>query len=189
MARTPSNMLALGTVAPPFNLPQPGKDNSVNLSDFTGRPLLVAFICNHCPYVVHIQSAFAELANSCVEKGVAAVTISANDVAGYPEDGPDKMAELAEQYNYQFPYLYDESQSVAQAYQAACTPDFYLFDAAHTLVYRGQFDGARPGNDVAVSGDDLRAAVDAVLAGRPVSAEQQPSMGCNIKWKPGNEPS
>lgn len=173
--------------SPAFALPEPN-GNIVRSTDFSGQPLLVAFICNHCPYVIHIQTAFTALANTLCERGIAVVAISANDAAGYSQDGPDEMAKLALHYGYQFPYLYDQSQATAQAYQAVCTPDFYLFDATHTLVYRGQFDASRPGNKVAVSGCDLRVAADAVLNGLPVSDAQQPSVGCGIKWKPGNEP-
>ncbi len=188
MALTPSTMMTLGTPAPAFDLLEPASGRTVASADFTGQPLLVAFICNHCPYVIHIQTVFAALANELTDRGMAVVAISANDAAGYPQDGPDKMATLARQYAYQFPYLFDESQAVAQAYEAACTPDFYLFDAAHTLVYRGQFDASRPGNQVAVTGGDLRAAAEAVLDGLPVGGEQRPSVGCSIKWKLGNEP-
>lgn len=176
-------MLALGTAAPTFALPDTRTGATVNSSGFAGKPMLVAFICNHCPYVVHIQAQFVALANELVARGCAVVAISANDATGYPQDGPDKMAELASNLNFEFPYLYDESQDVAQAYDAACTPDFYLFDASHTLVYRGQFDASRPGNKVSVTGADLRAAAEAVLSGQAVSAEQVPSVGCNIKWK------
>ncbi len=188
MALTPSTMLELGTPAPAFSLPD-ASGKLVSLDDFAGAPgLLVAFICNHCPYVKHLKPELARFAADYAERGLAMVAISANDASGYPEDAPAKMAEDARRFGYVFPYLYDESQEVAKAYRAACTPEFYLFDAQQRLVYRGQFDGSRPGNEVAVSGADLRAAVDALLAGRPVGGDQQPSIGCNIKWKPGNEP-
>jgi peroxiredoxin len=188
MALTPSTMLALGTPAPPFRLPDPG-GKLVALEDFAGAPvLLVMFLCNHCPYVQHVADGIARLARDYAAKGVAAVAINANDVAKYPADAPAKMAEEARRRGYSFPYLYDESQAVAQAYRAACTPEFYLFDRDRRLVYRGQLDGSRPGNAVPVTGADLRAALDALLAGAPVPADQKPSMGCNIKWKPGREP-
>jgi peroxiredoxin len=188
MAKTPSTMLPLGTAAPDFRLPDTtGK--IVSLADFRDKPaLVVLFICNHCPYVKHIRSELAQLGRNYIPRGVAMVAISSNDADHYPDDSPAKMAEEAKAAGYTFPYLYDESQAVAKAYHAACTPDIYLFDGARKLVYRGQLDGSRPGNGVPVTGKDLRAALDAVLACRPVSAGQTPSVGCNIKWKPGNEP-
>ena len=181
-------MLALGTVAPAFSLPDPtGK--LVRLSDFQGAPaLLVMFICNHCPFVKHVRAELARLAHDYQAKGVAVVAINSNDANAYPEDSPARMAEEMRQAGYTFPYLFDESQAVAQSYRAACTPDFYLFDKGVRLVYRGQLDDSRPQNGIPVTGRDLRAALDAVLAGRPVSRDQKPSLGCNIKWKPGNEP-
>jgi peroxiredoxin len=181
-------MLTLGTKAPPFRLPDPhGK--WVSLDDFKDAPaLLVVFMCNHCPYVKHIRSRFAELAKEYQAKGVGVVGINSNDIESYPEDGPEKMAEEIKQVGYTFPYLSDESQEVAKAYRAACTPDFYLFDRDRCLVYRGQFDDSRPGNGRPVTGADLRAALDAVLAGRPAPSNQTPSLGCNIKWKRGNAP-
>ncbi len=188
MARTPSTMLELGTPAPEFSLPSPITGKTVSLSDFEGQPLLVVFACNHCPYVLHILRAFTEFAREYGQRGLKIVMINANDVANYPDDSPEKMVELAREYGFDFPYLFDESQSVAQAYQAACTPDFFLFDAGHRLYYRGQFDDARPRNDAPVTGADLRAAADALLAGAPAPQEQLPSLGCNIKWKAGNEP-
>ena len=188
MSLTPSTMLPLGTAAPEFRLPDPS-GRIVSRDDFAGAPaLLVAFICNHCPYVQHIRAGLAAFARDYEKRGLAIVAISANDVASHPEDAPPKMAEEAKRAGYVFPYLYDETQAVARAYRAACTPDFFLFDRAGRLVYRGQFDASRPGNKVPVTGKDLRAAADAVLAGRPVAAEQTPSIGCNIKWKPGREP-
>ncbi len=189
MALTPSTMLPLGTAAPDFNLPDTqGHDTA--LADFKTAPaLLVAFICNHCPYVKHLRAGLAQLARDYQPRGAAIVAISANDVANYPEDGPAKMKAEARSAGYIFPYLYDETQAVAKAYRAACTPDFFLFDAARKLVYRGQFDNSRPGNGVPVTGQDLRAALDAVLAGKPVPADQKPSIGCNIKWKPGHAPT
>jgi len=185
MALTASTMLALGTPAPDFTLPDPA-GGQVALADFHAAPaLVVVFLCNHCPYVKHLRAGLAQFARDVQARGVAVVGISANDVANYPEDSPAKMAAEAKSAGYTFPYLYDESQAVARAYRAACTPDFFLFDAARRLAYRGQFDDSRPGNGKAVTGRDLRAAVDALLAGKPVAGEQQPSLGCNIKWKPG----
>ena len=189
MADTPSTMVATGTEAPAFRLPDPSGE-WVSLDDFKQAPaLLVAFLCNHCPYVKHIRSKFAEVARHYQSRGVGVVAISANDVESYPDDSPERMAEEIKLAGYTFPYLYDETQEVAKAYQAACTPDFFLFDRDRRLVYRGQFDDSRPGNSRPVTGKDLTAAVDAVLAGRPVSSDQRPSIGCNIKWKRGNAPS
>ena len=188
MALTPSTMLPLGTTAPGFKLPDTN-GNIVSLAGFKDKPaLLVLFICNHCPYVKHIRAGLAQLARDYLPKNVAIVAINSNDVANYPDDSPEKMREEAKSAGYLFPYLYDETQAVAKAYRAACTPDFFLFDRGRRLVYRGQFDGSRPGNGIPVTGKDLRAALDAVLAGRPVSPNQKASMGCNIKWKTGNEP-
>jgi peroxiredoxin len=188
MARTLSTMLELGTPAPAFSLPNVD-GNTVSLADFDdARALLVLFICNHCPYVKHIQRGLVEFARDYQPKGLAVVAISANDVDNYPQDGPAQMAEESGAAGYTFPYLYDETQQVAQAYHAACTPDFFLFDGNKQLVYRGQFDDSRPGNDAPVTGRDLRAAADAVLGGKTVPDDQTPSMGCNIKWKTGNEP-
>ena len=183
MARTPSNMLALNTPAPDFALIEPASGRTVRLADFNGQPLLVAFICNHCPFVIHIQAAFAQMAAEYQQRGVAVVAINANDVANYPDDSPEKMIEAVREHGYSFPYLFDETQTVARAYDAACTPDFYLFDAQHRLYYRGQFDNARPGNDEPVNGAVLRHALDAVLAQQPAPEGQKPSLGCNIKWK------
>ena len=181
-------MLALGTKAPDFRLPDPS-GRMVSLADFQNAPaLLVIFMCNHCPYVKHIRDGLAKLARDYQPRGAAVVGISSNDVANYPADSPAKMAEEAASVGYTFPYLYDETQAVAKAYRAACTPDFYLFDRDRRLVYRGQFDDSRPGNGIPVTGKDIRAALDAVLAGKPVSSNQKPSIGCNIKWQPGNEP-
>lgn len=188
MVRTASTMLPLGTEAPDFALPDTtGK--TVSLADFSDAPaLLVVFMCNHCPYVKHVASALAELAREYQQRGVAVVGINSNDVEAYPDDSPEKMAEEVQRRGYSFPYLYDRTQQVAKAYRAACTPDFYVFDAQRRLVYRGQMDGSRPGNNLPVTGEDLRAALDAVLEGRPAREDQQPSLGCNIKWRPGNEP-
>jgi peroxiredoxin len=180
-------MLPLGTAAPEFRLPDTN-GKTVSPSDFKGQALLVAFICNHCPYVKHIRAGLAQLARDYAPRGVAIIGISANDVANYPDDSPAKMKEEVKTAGYVFPYLYDESQAAAKAYRAACTPDFYLFDKSHRLVYRGQFDDSRPGNNLPVTGKDLRAALDAVLAGKPVAPAQKPSIGCNIKWKAGLEP-
>jgi len=188
MARTHSTMLELGTQAPDFSLPEPATGHTLRRSDFAGQPLLVIFSCNHCPYVLHIIEALADFARDYSARGLSVVMINANDVANYADDSPQKMVELAQAMNFTFPYLYDENQAVAKAYRAACTPDLFLFDASHKLVYRGQFDGARPGNDVVVSGEDLRRAADQLLNGEEIASEQIPSMGCNIKWKAGNEP-
>ena len=183
MVETASTMLPLGTPAPHFQLPDPhGK--RISSDNFQGAPaLLVAFICNHCPYVKHIRSRFAALATEYQARGVAVVAISSNDAESFPEDGPEKMAAEIVQTGYTFPYLYDESQEVAKAYHAACTPDFFLFDRDRRLAYRGQFDDSRPKNGLPVTGADLRAALDAVLAGHSVPGDQKPSVGCNIKWK------
>jgi len=189
MALTPSTMLALGTPAPAFSLPDTD-GRTVALSDFgQHRALLVMFICNHCPYVKHVRDELARLGRDYQARGAAIVAISSNDVDAFPDDAPDKMAEEKRAVGYTFPYLFDATQGVARAYRAACTPDFFLFGPERRLVYRGQLDGSRPGNGVPVSGADLRAAVDAVLEGRPVAADQKPSMGCNIKWKPGGAPA
>lgn len=182
MVETASAMLPLGTVAPDFQLPDP-QGKRVALADFGHTPLLVAFICNHCPYVKHIQSRFAQFAREYQSRGIRVVAISSNDVDSYPQDGPEKMAEEITKAGYTFPYLFDETQEVAKAYRAACTPDFFLFDRDRRLVYRGQFDDSRPNNGRPVTGADLRAACDAVLADRPVPGNQKPSVGCNIKWK------
>ena len=187
MVAVNSTMLPLGTAAPDFRLPDTN-GKTVSLVDFQGKPLLVAFICNHCPYVKHIGAGLAQLGRDYSSRGAAMVGISSNDVANYPQDGPREMAREARDAGYNFPYLYDESQTIAKSYRAACTPDFYLFDRNHRLVYRGQFDDSRPGNGLPVTGKDLRAALDAVLAGKPASPNQKPSIGCNIKWKAGNEP-
>jgi len=189
MARTPSTMIDLGTEAPDFCLPEPATGKTVCRDDFKGKKgLLVMFISNHCPYVKHIADELARFGREYQEKGLGIVAINANDVANYPDDSPEKMVEEVRARGYTFPYLFDESQAVAKAYQAACTPDFFLFDSDFKLVYRGQFDDARPRNDEPVTGKDLRAAADALLAGQPIPEEQKPSLGCNIKWKPGNEP-
>ncbi|MBI3330835.1 MAG: thioredoxin family protein [Candidatus Omnitrophica bacterium] len=189
MALTPSTMLALGTKAPDFDLPDVVSGRRVSLATFAGkRALLVMFICRHCPYVQHVKGELARLGRDYAKQEIGIAAISANDVANYPDDAPDKLAAMAKELGFAFPLCYDESQETAQAYTAACTPDFFLFDAGRALVYRGQLDDARPGNKKPVTGNDLRAAIDAVLAGKPVNPDQKPSVGCNIKWRRGNEP-
>ncbi len=190
MALTPSTMLPLGTVAPDFRLPDTN-GKLVSLSDCKGAPaMLVMFICNHCPYVIHVRTELATLAREYQGKGVAVIAISSNNPENYPADSPEKMKEEVAKNGYTFPYLFDGSQGVAKSYRAACTPDFFVFDKDLKLAYRGQLDDSRPrvANPVPVTGKDLRAALDAVLSDKPVSWDQKPSMGCNIKWKPGNEP-
>lgn len=187
MVKTASTMLPLGTPAPDFSLPNVD-GTSVSRSQFSGMPLCVIFMCNHCPFVIHIRSALAQFAREYQQRGLAVVGISSNDVGSHPQDGPAQMQHEARTAGYTFPYLYDESQTVAIAYRAACTPDIFLFDADHALVYRGQFDPSRPGNGLPVTGCDLRNACDAVLAGQPASIQQRPSIGCNIKWRSGAEP-
>ena len=179
-------MLELGTRAPDFALPEPVSGRRVQRTDYIDQPLLVVFSCNHCPYVLHILESFTKFANHTHD--LAVVMINANDVARYPDDSPEKMIELATRYGFDFPYLYDELQQVAIAYRAACTPDFFLFDQNHYLVYRGQYDAARPGNSAPVNGVGLKTAVDALLQGIEISSTQTPSMGCNIKWRTGHEP-
>lgn len=188
MVLTASTMLELGAQAPPFALPDTtGK--TVCLDDFReAAGLLVVFLCNHCPYVKHVQGELAALGREYMAKGIAMVGINSNDAAAYPDDSFDRMGEEARRADYPFPYLFDATQAVAKAYRAACTPDFFLFDRDRRLIYRGQLDDARPGRDTPVTGCDLRRALDALLAGQPISEEQQPSMGCNIKWKSGNAP-
>jgi len=188
VAKTPSTMLALGTEAPPFRLPTPdGK--LVSLDDLRGGPgFVVAFVCNHCPYVKHIRDELARFGRDAAALGVRMAAISANDVDAYPADAPERMAEEARDAGYTFPYLYDESQEVAKAYRAACTPEFYLFDGDAKLVYRGRFDESRPGSQVRPTGAALREAVQSLVSGSPLPEEQLPSVGCNIKWKPGQEP-
>jgi peroxiredoxin len=189
MVQTASTMLALGTEAPNFSLPTPD-GRYVTRDDAAGSMgLLVMFICNHCPYVVHVREQLAKIAREYAAKGIGIVAISSNDVENYPDDSPEKMAEKATEWGFTFPYLYDESQAVAKAYTAACTPDLFLFDGSLKLVYRGQLDGSRPKNDVPVTGGDLRAALDALLKGQRIPDDQLPSLGCNIKWKAGNEPA
>ena len=189
MVRTPSTMLELGTEAPDFNLPDT-RGKRVSRDDFRGsKGLLVLFICNHCPFVIHVREELARLAREYQAKGIGVVGISANDITTHPDDSPEKMAEEVTRVGYTFPYLYDESQETAKAYRAACTPDIFLFDADLKLFYRGQLDESRPGNNVPVTGEDLRNALDRLLAGQQAPEEQKPSLGCNIKWKAGNEPA
>jgi peroxiredoxin len=189
MALTPSAMVPLGTPAPDFRLPDTD-GRTVSLADFADAPaLLVAFLCNRCPYVQHARTALATLARDYQARGVAVVAINSNDAQTYGDDSPERMRQEKAKARYTFPYLFDETQEVARAYRAACTPDFFLFDRGRRLVYRGQMDSSRPDNELPSDGRDLRAALDAVLAGRQPSPEQVPSVGCNIKWKPGNEPT
>lgn len=189
MPETPSTMLDLGTPLPSFSLPD-FNGRVVSDAEFKGsKALLVAFICKHCPFVKHIRQEFARFAKEYEPKGLKVVAIASNDTTEFPEDGPEGMKQEAAEAGYIFPYLFDEKQQVARAFRAACTPDLFLFDANRRLVYRGQFDGSRPKNDVPVTGADLRAAADAVLAGKPAPETQRPSMGCNIKWSPGNAPA
>ncbi len=188
MVKTASTMLPLGTLAPDFSLVSTD-GRTVSLGDFDSSPaLVVMFICNHCPFVKHLADALAAFGRDYSARGVAVVAISSNDVASHPEDSPEQMVHEAENRGYVFPYLFDDSQEVAKAYHAACTPDFFVFDGQKRLVYRGQFDASRPGNEIPVTGEDLRRAVNAVLAGAPVVEDQIPSLGCNIKWAPGNAP-
>jgi peroxiredoxin len=185
-----STMLALGTNAPDFELPDVTSGRTVSLSDFDDRKaLLVTFICRHCPYVKHVRDELARLGRDFADSELAIVAISSNDPTEYPEDAPQSLAEEAREAGYAFPYLFDETQEVAKAYTAACTPDFFLFDADRALVYRGQLDDSRPSNGLPVTGEDLRAAIEAVLSGEPVSDDQRASIGCSIKWRAGNEPA
>lgn len=184
MARTPSNMLALNTEAPSFNLLNTKNNTQVSLNELKGnKATVVMFICNHCPFVIHVNPELVKLANDYKLKGVNFIAVSSNDVENYPQDGPDKMQQHAKDNNYPFPYLYDATQEVAKAYDAACTPDFYLFNEDLKLNYRGQLDDSRPGNNIPLSGNDIRNALDCLLSGTPNTQEQKPSIGCNIKWK------
>jgi peroxiredoxin len=184
MAETPSNMIPLGTKAPTFELPDTITGKYLKLSDLTSDiAIVIMFICNHCPFVKHVQHELVRLANDYISKGISFIAISSNDVSKYPADSPEKMKELAEQLGFTFPYLYDESQDVARSYDAACTPDFYIFDKNLKLVYRGQLDDSRPGNTIPVNGLDIRNALNQILKGEPVNEMQKPSIGCNIKWK------
>ena len=191
MALTPSTMrLVPGTQAPDFKLPDVVSGKTITLESFAGKKaLLVMFICRHCPYVQHIKEELARLGRDFVSQGAGIVAISSNDAAHYPDDAPEQLKQMARELGFNFPFCYDETQEAAQAYKAACTPDFFLFDSDRRLVYRGQMDDSRPGNNKPVTGQDLRAALEAVLGGRPVSTSQKPSIGCNIKWKPGRVPS
>lgn len=190
MAKTASTMLALGTKAPDFQLPDVVSGQMTSLDNFTDKKaLLVMFICQHCPFVQHIKDELAKLSKDYQSEAVGIVAISSNDVENYPQDSPEHLKLMVKEKGLLFPILYDQTQDVAKAYTAACTPDFFLFDDSRSLVYRGQLDDSRPGNSQPVTGKDLRAAIDAVLAGRTVDSQQKPSIGCNIKWKPGNEPS
>ena len=189
MARTFSTMLSLGTKAPDFELPDVVSRKLVSLDTFTDKKaLLVMFICQHCPFVKHVQNELVKLGKDYVEQELGIVAISANDVSNHPDDSPENLKAMAQELGFNFPFCYDESQKTTKAYTAACTPDFFLFDSDFKLTYRGQLDDSRPGNDVPVTGKDLRAAIEAVLGERPVNSDQKPSLGCNIKWKPGNEP-
>lgn len=187
MAKTLSYMLPLGTPAPDFELPDIS-GRLYSLDDFKNTPVLVAFICCHCPYVKHVIKQFANVCNQFIRKGGAVVAVNANDLDNYPQDGPENMASDIKTYGFNFPYLLDETQETAKAYKAVCTPDFFLFDKEHRLVYRGQMDDSRPENSHPVTGKDLEDAMNAVLNNQPVSQDQKPSLGCNIKWKPGNSP-
>ena len=189
MVKTLSTMLELGTLAPDFNLPDVVSGRAISLASFGDeKAVLVMFICRHCPFVKHVQDELARLGADYRGRGVGIVAISSNDAAGYPDDAPERLKQMAEELGFTFPFCFDETQEVAKAYTAACTPDFFLFDEARTLVYRGQLDDSRPDSGKPVTGRDLRAAIDAVLSDRPVGADQRPSIGCNIKWKAGNEP-
>ncbi|MCC6794646.1 MAG: thioredoxin family protein [Candidatus Hydrogenedentes bacterium] len=190
MSLTPSQMVPLGTKAPDFSLRDAVSGKFVSLSDYEGKNgLLVMFICNHCPYVKHVAPELAKLGRYYKDKGIGMVAIGSNDVSTHPDDGPEKMRQEAMMRGYEFPYLYDEDQEVAKAYAAACTPDFFLFDDRMRLVYRGQLDDSRPGNNVPVTGKDLRTAIEALLLGNTMPGPQKPSIGCNIKWKRGNAPA
>lgn len=189
MAVTPSTMLPLGTIAPEFQLPEVTSGAMISLKTFAAKKALLAmFICQHCPYVQHVKEELARLGREYTNKDIGIVAISANDAERYPDDAPDQLKVFAKRAGFTFPLCYDESQGVAKAYTAACTPDFFLFNKARKLVYRGQLDDSRPGNNKPVTGRDLRAALEAVLADQPVNQDQKPSIGCNLKWKPGNEP-
>ncbi|MBE9116584.1 thioredoxin family protein [Lusitaniella coriacea LEGE 07157] len=189
MVLTPSTMLPLSTPAPPFQLPDVVSGETISLDTFAGKQaLLVMFICRHCPFVKHIQHELARIGEDYANTELGIVAISANDAANYPDDAPDKLKALAQELAFKFPLCYDETQAVAKAYTAACTPDFFLFDAEKRLVYRGQLDDSRPSNDKPVNGKDLREAIARLLANQPIDTDQKPSIGCNIKWKSGNEP-
>ena len=184
-----STMLPLGTAAPDFSLPDTVSGSTISLSDFDEKALLVIFMCNHCPYVKHIAQGLVDLGNDYADRDTAIVGISSNDIETHPGDSPEELGRIATELGYRFPVLFDETQEVAKAYTAACTPDFFLFGPDRTLLYRGQFDDSRPSTDTLVTGSDVRVALDAVLADSPVAELQRPSLGCNVKWKPGNEPA
>ena len=189
MVKTLSTMLDLGTQSPDFSLPDVVSGQSISLNTFSGKKaLLVMFICRHCPFVKHIQQELARIGKDYSDKDVGIVAISSNDAQTFPDDSPSSLKQMAEELGFEFPFCYDESQETAKAFAAACTPDFYLFDEARRLIYRGQLDDSRPGNDIPVTGKDLREALDAALRGEPIGEDQRPSIGCNIKWKSGNEP-
>lgn len=184
MAKTPSTMIDLGTQMPPFTLPDPSKNIMVGSEDFpNAKGYAIAFICNHCPFVQMLRHEFARYGREFTEKGIAVIAINSNDAQTFPEDAPEKMVDESRRFGYTFPYLFDETQATAKAFSAACTPDFFLFDAQQKLVYRGQFDGSRPSGDTPVTGEDLRRATEALLAGQAIDSQQKPSLGCNIKWK------
>jgi peroxiredoxin len=184
MARTPSNMIPLGTVAPDFKLKDTNSNYSLSYTDIKGeKGTLIMFICNHCPFVHHVLEEIVRIANDYSVEGIGIAAISSNDIINYPEDSPEKMTEFAFEHKFDFPYLYDETQEIAKAFDAACTPDFFLFDKENRLVYRGQLDDSRPGNSIATNGNDLRGAIDGVLYNRKINPNQKPSIGCNIKWK------
>lgn len=190
MSLTPSTMLPLGTKAPDFSLPDVVSEQSISLRNFESKKaLLVIFMCRHCPFVQHVKEEIAKIGGDYKDKNIGIVAISANDIQNYPDDAPEHLKEMAQELGFNFPFCYDESQQTAKAYTAACTPDFFLFDAERKLVYRGQLDDSRPGNGLPITGKDLRNAIDAILLNQSVSPDQKPSIGCNIKWKPGNEPS
>lgn len=188
MAKTESTMLKLGSKVPKFNLKN--FDGSfVEIDQYKNKSLFIMFICNHCPFVKHLEHKLAELGNLYLQKGVGVIAINSNDPVDYPEDSPEKMKEKVKELGYKFPYLFDSDQEIAKKFQAACTPDFYIFDKNHELVYRGQFDDSRPGNNIPVTGKNIIEALDALIIGKKINSDQKPSLGCNIKWKSGNEPN
>lgn len=190
MARTPSVMLPLGTKAPDFKLPDTVSGKNISLKNFEGKKgLLVMFICEHCPFVKHVKTELANIGKDYIPQDLGIVAISSNDVENYPDDSPENLKLMAEKEGFNFPICYDETQEIAKIYQAACTPDYYLFDSEFKLVYRGQLDDSRPSLDIPVTGNDLRYAIESLLTGKPISEDQKPSLGCNIKWKKGNEPA
>ena len=189
MVKTASTMLALGTIAPEFQLPDVVSGQTISLSTFSdSKALLVMFICQHCPFVIHVREELSKIGRDYSDRPLGIVAISANDVANYPDDSPEKLQQMAKEFSFNFPVCYDETQEVSKSYTAACTPDFFLFDADKKLVYRGQLDDSRPSNNAPVTGKDLRRAIELTLKNKEIDLEQKPSIGCNIKWKPGNEP-